>query len=403
MEVDKLMSGIAVVIDDELDGVSTAVPKDGEAPDLIVEIVERFQRIWKVPFYRANRMPSSDVWHSLLHSASFILLDWKLWPTGAPHLEQAGIETNIDFLEKAKEYFVPVFIFTNEDREDVESRLPPTVYRREHPQASFVFIRDKASILSGDSLNFQAIRDWISNNAAVYALKAWEQTFMDAKRELFSCMYDRSSDWPKVFWNAYKDDGVDPGPALTRLISDNATGRMRTDSLEESILSTTLTDIQEDELRAIVGETSFRRQEMLPTEEIRCGDVFKMSGGKYLLNVRPDCDCIPRDGTVEDVELYCVEGKRISKPKMRGLYSNGQFLEKIFESVAFAVDGGSSLLFDFRKFRVKRYGEIRENRLGRILYPYVTRVQQRFALFTQRQALPRVPQEALGQCGDSDG
>ena len=50
----------------------------------------------------------------LLEAASFILLDWRLWPAGADELERAGVASNIRFLEQAKDYFVPVFIFTNE-------------------------------------------------------------------------------------------------------------------------------------------------------------------------------------------------------------------------------------------------------------------------------------------------
>ena len=38
---------------------------------------------------------------------------------------------------------------------------------------------------------------------------------------------------------------------------------------------------------------------------------------------------------------------------------------------------------------------VRSKRVGRLLHPYLTRVQQRYALYTQRQALPRVPPSAV--------
>ena len=177
MELKNLMSGIAVVIDDALENIATAEDdKDGNG-DPIVQIVEQIGQKWDLPFYKTNVMPPRAIWPNLLQAASFILLDWRLWPSGASHLEQAGVEKNIRFLDQAKDYFVPVFIFTNESPEDVKSKLPQAVYREESSEKSFVFIQQKSSLLSGDSLDFSAIEDWIRQNASVYTLKTWEQAF----------------------------------------------------------------------------------------------------------------------------------------------------------------------------------------------------------------------------------
>jgi len=120
MDLKDLMSGIAVVIDDKIDNADVvAANGDVEGDDPIIEIVNRFEREWNLPFYRTARMPPRNTWSNLLQSASFILLDWKLWSNGASQLERAGIEENVRFLEQAKNYFVPIFIFTNESPEDV--------------------------------------------------------------------------------------------------------------------------------------------------------------------------------------------------------------------------------------------------------------------------------------------
>ena len=43
-----------------------------------------------------------------------------------------------------------------------------------------------------------------------------------------------------------------------------------------------------------------------------------------MLNLRPDCDCVPRGGMEADaVELYCVEGKRMSDSDLRKQYQGG--------------------------------------------------------------------------------
>ena len=54
-----------------------------------------------------------------------------------------------------------------------------------------------------------------------------------------------------------------------------------------------------------------------------------------------------------------------------------------------------SVQFDFRKFRVQKFSELKDQRIGRLLHPYLTRIQQRFGLYLQRQGLPRIPEAAI--------
>ena len=395
MELKNLMSGIAVVIDDALENIATDEDdKDGNR-DPIVQIVEEIGQKWDLPFYKTNVMPPREIWPNLLQAASFILLDWRLWPSGASHLEQAGVAKNIRFLDQAKDYFVPVFIFTNDSPEDVKSKLPQAVYREESPEKSFVFIQQKSSLLSGDSLDFSAIKDWIRQNASVYTLKTWEQAFHFAKKELFGSMYARSPDWPRVFWKAYKDDGADPSSSLTHLINDSLRGRMRTSAFEAEILDAPYAEVPRDDLLALIGETSFRAQNKLPEDEIRCGDLFQQPQNKFLLNLRPDCDCVPRDGNADEVELYCIEGKKMSDQKLAKQFKEGHFDERVWQSIAFSIHEGKSMQFDFRKLRVEKFSELKDKRIGRLLHPYVTRIQQRYALYLQRQGLPRIPEGAV--------
>lgn len=391
MELKSLMSGIAVVIDDKIED------RRDEAEDRIVKIVEQVEREWNLPFYKAKNVPAPETWPNLLRAASFILLDWKLWPSDASQLKQASIETNIQFLKQARDYLVPVFIFTNEGIEDVTNELPEEIYHEESPEKSFVFIQRKTDLLPDDgSLNFSAIENWVRKNASVYALKAWEQSFYAAKKELFSSMYKKNSDWPKVFWKAYEEDSVDPNLSLMDLINDNLRGRMRANAFEEGILDSAYENIPREDLQALIGEVSFQG---IPSEnEIRCGDLFKLPGGKFLLNLRPDCDCIPRDDQeIDRVQLYCVEGKKMTDRELRKQYEErvGHFEEKVWETVVFAAGEGKSVRFNFKKLCIEEFSELKDKRIGRLLHPFLTRIQQRFGLYLQRQALPRIPEAAI--------
>ena len=399
MDTKKLMAGIAVVIDDAL-REEPGGEEDGDVSgERIGKIVDWFEQEWNLPFVKGDALPKQAAWPNLLRAASFVLLDWRLWGSGGEALRQSMLEDIKQFLVAARENLVPVFILTNENTDDVIQelgKLPEGVYAEGSEETNFVFVESKSEMWSGAGVDVGRLTDWVFGNASVYALKAWERALHGAKDELFQAISAPNMHWPRVFWEAYVTDGAQPSASLTSLINDSLCGRMRSDAFAEEHLQGEYSGVSDVELRGLVAEASFRPADVLPTNEVRSGDLFEGETRKYWLNLRPDCDCIPRDGgDARDVDLHCVEGKRLSRGDLRKLFKNGHFEERVSQSVVFAVDQGRSILFDFGKFRVWKYSELREKRLGRLLHPYITRVQQRHALYVQRQALPRVPDAAV--------
>lgn len=401
MQAKELMSGIAVAIDDAL-GDEPSNGGDDQAKDTIEEIIHWFETEWRLSFVKVPELPKENLWQNLLGAASFVLLDWRLWPArgyGISKLKKTEIDRIKAFLTSARENLVPVFILTNESLEDVKEELvnlPSDVYLE--GGTNFVLIEQKAAFWNGASVDVERLESWVYGNASVYALKAWGRVIDGAKRELFQAMCRRNVNWPRVFWEAFKEDKADPSASLTNLITDSLRGRMPADAFEEVHLGGTHDDSSDEELRRLIAETSFRVNSILPADEVRCGDLYKGTGGKYWLNVRPDCDCIPRgEEQINDVQVYCVQGKKISLTALSAKFNReyGNFEENIAESIVFGVLQGKSLLFNFAKLRVCKYSEFREGRLGRLLHPYLTRVQQRYALYLQRQALPRIPNAAV--------
>ena len=398
MDTKNLMAGIAVVIDDAL-GEESDPSGPGPRGDLIGAIVGWFEKEWELPFVRSNALPEQELWPNLLRAASFVLLDWRLWGGAGEMAKEAVVADIKRFLVAARDSLVPVFILTNESSDDVKAeleQLPDEVYAEVSGRTSFVFVAQKSAFWSGGAVDVGRLREWVFGNASVYALKSWERALEGAKAELFRRMCGRNMDWPRVFWDAYVTDRAQPSASLTNLINDSLCGRMRMDGFEEEHLQGGYESVSDAELRGLIAEASFRVAESLPVEEVRCGDLFGGETRKYWLNLRPDCDCIPRNGgDVGDLELHCVQGKRLKAGEVKRLFKNGHFEERVSESVVFGVDNGRSILFDFGKFRVWKYSDLRDKRLGRLLHPYITRVQQRYGLYAQRQALPRVPKAAI--------
>ncbi len=387
-ELKKLMSGIAVVIDDSLEKNGTA------KSDKIGKIVEKIKD-QEIPLYIENEIPSDLTCNNLLRSASFVLLDWKLWSDDSSELESKGIQDNIDFLIRAKSHFIPVFIFTNEDPEDIKDEIcPHGLYDKEHVGKNFIFIERKSDLTEGEGDLFGLINNWINKNASVYTLKAWEQAFYEAKRNLFSSMYEKSPSWPKVFWSSYKKDGADPSSSMVNLINNNILARMETDIFADRVLSKRPYAIGSEDIKSVLEGASFIKD--LPDSDIRSGDLFKCEK-EYLINIRADCDCLPRgkNKTVDSIELFCLKGKPLGNNKVKDLYNMGHFNERVWQSIVFGVNGGETIEFDHRNLIKKPFSELKNKRVGRLIHPYITRIQQRYAFFLQRQGLPRIPEEAI--------
>lgn len=390
MDIKNIMSGTAVVIDDVF-----ADGNDDES-DLIFEIANRVESEWEMPCHKIGGIPPTNVCQNLLQSASFVMLDWKLWPGGASELEADGIQNNVDFLNLAKEFFIPVFIFTNESLSDVEVHLNEPLYKKEQPERNFIFVRKKDQLIKEGQLDTVQIEDWIKNNASVYALKTWEQAFYRSKRKLFSSMYEKSPDWPKVFWEAYKADGINSTSPITHLINNNLMGRFDTDIFDGNVLSSGCPSISGDEIRSLMNEASFIKYEgSEPLKEIKPGYLFGLSKGKYLINIRPDCDCVPRNGQpIDDVELYCIQGKKMTMKSLSDAYQNGHIVERVFQSVSFCIDDEHTVIFDFKKLKIRKFSDVRNQYIGCLIHPYITRIQQRYAFYLQRLGLPPIPRAA---------
>ena len=70
-------------------------------------------------------------------------------------------------------------------------------------------------------------------------------------------------------------------------------------------------------------------------------------------------------------------------------------LEKINHAVVAFLDDGKIIEFKFSDFEIKEWDDIKDSRVGRLLPPYINRIQQRYSLYMQRQGLPRIPDDAI--------
>ena len=130
---------------------------------------------------------------------------------------------------------------------------------------------------------------------------------------------------------------------------------------------------------------------------VHTGDIYKVVENEktlYYINVRPQCDCIPREGiTIDKIKLYLVRGeeKEIARCSYNKKY--GTFADIESRVTIFPINH-KAIQFELGDFEIKTYGEYRQHRIGRLLPPFITRLVQKFASYTQRQGLPRIPDDS---------
>ena len=233
-------------------------------------------------------------------------------------------------------------------------------------------------------------------------LKRWERAYSSAKNELFLDFYGKSVQWPLVLWKTYKEDNVSPSAELGSLIARNLLSRMTPFDFNLSPFAASLQALEADEtkhrtavLRVLEGER-FLPKSRLHGNALAPGDIFK-KGSDYYVNIRPDCDCIAREGELQaDIKAYLLKGSKESSGQVRKRIREkyGDMYESDTESVIFGLTGGTTVSFHFAEVLVEASGPWIEHRIGRLLSPYLTRLQQRYSAYLQRPGLSRIPKAA---------
>lgn len=195
MDVKKLFSGIAVIIDNEVDKQEAPIYK------IRTTIVNS-----NIPVVAYNNIPSSETIDSL-RNASFIILDWnfldnpindvdeeRMRLVGASELEEQKQEELIGFIKLLLDkLFVPVFIFSGVDIGEVEDVLSEKgLYNK--GKANRLFVKSKTEVESEEQL-FQCIEEWLKEMPSIYAMKEWYDVFQTTKNCMFREWYQYAPQW----------------------------------------------------------------------------------------------------------------------------------------------------------------------------------------------------------------
>ena len=383
----ELFSGIAVVVDDEV------LDSNSSIGQICAAITSSGSHV--IPL----AIPPTSEQIKTLSGVSFFIVDWNLDEnTRELGLEgvavpatvtRESIRKTVNLLKDLKEQRVaPIFVFTNGDVEAVKQLI-----ERDVPEGGHLLVKSKSDVIR-EGVN-EVLTGWVKTSAAAYVLRHWELEYERSKQSFFRDFYTKTVEWPVILWTSFDKDGLPASDELGRLISRNIQSRMTPFDFDLTpFVKANQAAIADKEvvLSVLEGER-YILSAALHGNSISPGDVFKEKGS-YFLNIRPECDCVARGDEQSDaIELYLLRGSKLSKTQHQTAENPkyGKMDEKDTEGIVYPIDGSKSVAFQFNGIEIRTWGSIKTKRIGRILPPYLTRFQERFAAYLQRPGLSRYP------------
>ena len=377
-DVVQLFSGVGVIIDE-------AINEENTSPNGIQKIIQSFENK-HIPLIKYTELPDDYV--EQFHSISFVILDWNL--SGLEVIPETTIEDNINFIKNLKKCcFVPIFIFSDEEPHTIKVKLEEKgIDISKYP----IFVKSKNELDTSEKL-FEEIDKWLKSTPSIYVLKEWENAERKAKNQMLWDLSIIHSAWPNVLMQSIHDDGGDKHIELMHLLQNNLSYRIDNPRFDDNIINNSLDGISKDELRRLLECERFVPNVSLPNHPF-AGDIYLIDES-YYINIRPDCDIVR-----EKKELYLLKGNIINEEQINSkeeneiIFYKGEFQEKMNQCYTAFIEG-KILCFSLRKLTIKRWSEVKNNRLGRLLPPYITRIQQKYSSYLQRQGLPSIPNQAI--------
>lgn len=368
--------------------------------DVINGIVKYLENDNHLPLVKYEALP--DKIESICFSnLSFLLLDWELntlvdddgLPIQDATLKTQNARENVDFIKQVVDKVViPIFIFSNEDVNSIKNTL--SEYNIiDDDEKSPIFILSKSELFDNDKkcIMFDKVNEWLKETPSIYVTQKWKTAYLDAINVMALDMREASPFWPNLLWACYKSDGVNPSEEISSLINQNALSRIQPVEFDDEILS----NIEDDNncaLKNVLERQCFLKKDKLQLLSTT-GDIYQRGKGKYYLNVRPACDCVGRKG---ECKVYLIKGKKLSSHDLQTFFDTkyGNFKEQQNFVIVGPIEG-AFIRFNFQEMEIKDYEEIKDQRIGRLLPPFITRVTQKYGLYIHRQGLPRLPKEVI--------
>lgn len=436
--VARIFQGIAVIFDDEIyteDSGIYNIKTYLESKGIIVACYNYAPDVRFIP---------------AVANASFVIVDWDYTSilrepdnsvddyvsiSSSSELSKTTQEGLIIFLlELLKKTFIPIFIFTGKNvdviRSELEERCSGILDKR-------IFIKSKDELGSPEQL-FNVLENWIKEMPSVYVLKEWDKTITQSKHSLFLNLYSCSPAWPNVIRNMLeKDSNIGWQHEFGEFLTKSLSNRIDEYKFDEDFIGST-DFIDDKEIQKVLeGERYYEYQGRRP-KIAYTGDLYQISN-KFYLNIGAQCDLLHHKESKEkyNPNIYCIEGTVVAKKDIVSQYvrltadeliidkensytfkqlsdlnskkrkeinnalrnhreniffRKGTFIESSNKVVIGCIASEQIIQFEL-DIQIKEFEYIQDYLIGRILPPYITRIQQRCSQHLIREGILPIPQE----------
>lgn len=393
----RLIDGVVVVFDDE------SRTEGSDAKTLIDELRSLgFPVVDYIEPPARNKQLMRNI-----HGASCVVFDWNfsgeakslvdddgnpIGRLGQSDREAYAESERIDSLKLIlKNTYCPVFFVTQEAIEPIALKLDGAGICKNgtHPRILFC---NKMDLRTNAKQFWNKIAEWLSQAQPIYTLKTLEQAARMARQETFIAL-ERHPDWPMVLWGAYKNDGEDASVALSEFICRQITQRTIYKCVfsKRMMMSSSATG---EGVEEILAADRYMEIPATSREPFVAGDVFEINC-RWFVNVRATCDTIRCD----PAELYllpCYDILALPEDydiNAHEVHDQGGQLVRWDKSFIIPCSiSGKTVEVDFSRLNVQKISVDERKRIGRILPPFLTRLQQLFGAYVIREGLPVTPE-----------
>ncbi len=403
-EILKLFSKrIALIVDDD-------VSKEGTQAERIKEQFEEGGMV----FTTYKDIPSKNQWGGL-SEISFALIDWNLKgidlgelgissPYGMSGLGDEEENRVIEFIaELMSKYLVPVIIFTQENPEYVTGKLIQSDIVRNYVKQGQVIVHHKDE-LAKEKIE-EILFNWCRNNPSVYALISISNSINVAKIGMFAQLGAFDKKWPAAIYKTLEaDNPEDINQEFAEFMISSLVGRIDYPLYDKSIFDVT-EQFDEGELIKIYSDAKLYKYNIQPLTA-STGDLYiYQEPGKddppkeFYLNITAECD-------IRKGQYLFIKGNACDEIHYDAEYglinrSTSNYIPMLCDNIC--------VEFKFSTYKRKRLNNVSEvcmgsnkdkkqyRRVGRLMHPYITEIQERFSSYISRHGIIRHPDYILAK------
>lgn len=389
----------ALIIDDQVNDFRTKINK----------LKSDFEKKG-ISFVCYDNIPDNSLWASF-SNLSFVIVDWNFNQKVidgvelGPELIREQQQEVVKFIEfLINQYFMPIFVYSQEHIIPIRSTLAYNPNIKKALEKKQIVIKSKRN-LSTRTVE-EMICEWCKDNPAVYTLKVLDTSLQKARQNLLSTLNAYDKEWPLIVYQTLKkDESVEINEEFSEFLLNTLIGRIPSILYDKSILEEKLKKKNQTELIELYSKAKVVSYDQGQPLGVHTGDIYEYTDNSthdkyYIINITASCD-------LRKKKMLMLRGKPITigdkdfDPKYGLIERKTSALVPSFlghECVEFRYDSyftknlaaGNTELEVGEKQDKKKY-----IRIGKLVHPYITLMQEGYSHFICRHGMTRHPDEVF--------